>query len=371
MSSETAAVGLRIAEAREQAGLTQQELAAEAGIERTALAKIERGLRGVGALELASLARALEMRIEWFVVDAPVAIVSHRTGGGEMVELATIDKELERLARDIEMLASLDAALLPPVQVPFGMPDSGAAAERLAEEARQLCHLDQSAPVNDLVSTLGDAGLFAFSRDLGTETADAGTILLEHGGVALVNSSNLVGRRRLALAHEFGHFLVADEYTIDWRIAEHNTPDETESRIDRFARAFLAPAAGLTSHWRRVRTERSVRDAAVLTASYFRIDMSTLARRLHELGVAAADECSEVRRARTTQTDIVEDGLVIPHDLEATSLPRRYSQSVLRQYRRQMISPERALSLLGGTFGPDDLPELPPTHVDELWNLVR
>lgn len=364
-------IGLRIAAAREQAGLTQQELSVEAGIERSALAKIERGLRRVGALELAALARALEMRIEWFVYDAPAAIVSHRTGSGEMVELATIDRELERLARDVEMMASLDEALIPPMMEPFSMPDSGAAAERLAEEARQLCQLDQNEPVTDLVGTMADVGLFAFSRDLGTETADAGTILLERGGVALVNSSNLVGRRRLALAHEFGHFVFADEYTVDWRIAEHNSSDETESRIDRFARAFLAPAPGLKSYWLRAREERTVRDSAVLTASYFRVDMSTLSRRLHELGIASVDECSEVRRVRTTQADIVENGLFVPHDLDATSLPPRYSQSVLRQYRREMISSDRALSLLGGTFGPDDLPELPSAHVDEIWNLVR
>ena len=66
---------------------------------------------------------------------------------------------------------------------------------------------------------------------------------MREGGVCLVNSHNKVGRRRLALAHELGHYLLQDEYTVDWRVTDGGVG--LESRLDRFARALLLPAQGL------------------------------------------------------------------------------------------------------------------------------
>ncbi len=74
--------------------------------------------------------------------------------------------------------------------------------------------------------------------DLGPESADAASIMLVDGGVALVNGCLHVGRRRLAVVHELAHYLFADEYTVDWKIAE-DAADTWEARLDRFARAML------------------------------------------------------------------------------------------------------------------------------------
>ncbi|MDQ0648540.1 Zn-dependent peptidase ImmA (M78 family)/DNA-binding XRE family transcriptional regulator [Microbacterium natoriense] len=370
MSMDTASVGARIADARERAGLTQAELATETGIARTALAKIERGIRGVGALEIASIARALSARIEWFLTDPPAALVSYRLREGDDMEVATINTRLERLARDVESVQELEPSLVPTAleaQTPLR---SIAEAERLAEHARQLCGLDGREPINDLIDVVGGLGLFAFSQELGADTADAGTILLSRGAVSLVNSTGSVGRRRLSLAHELGHYLLADDYTIDWRIANRSSSDETEARIDRFARAFLAPEAGLRTFWMSTRGDHSIRDAAVQTASRFRIDMSTLARRLQDLGLADQSECSEVRSAKTLQGDIVGFGLVVPHDLEGTTVPSRFGQAVLKLYRQKRLSTERALSLLQGTLNAEDLPETNRSHEDEIWDLL-
>ena len=75
---DAAAMGVRVAEARGRAGLTQAQLAAATSLDRSALAKIENGTRRVSALELARIADAVDERIEWFVTDAPPAVVSHR-----------------------------------------------------------------------------------------------------------------------------------------------------------------------------------------------------------------------------------------------------------------------------------------------------
>jgi len=370
MVENAGSIGARVAAAREAHGMTQHDLSGSTGIERSALAKIERGLRGVGALELASLAQALDVRMEWFLEDAPSALASHRTRAGVSVELSTIDREIERIARDVEFVGMLDPELLSATLDPVEVPNAAAVAESLAVTARTLCGLDAAQPVDDLAGILAGVGLFAFSAPLGPDTADAATTLLARGGVALVNSSHQVGRRRLALAHEFAHYLVADDYAIDWRVAEPSESDRTEVLFDRFARSFLAPAAALTSVWNQTRADHDLRTSAVLTASHFHIDMSTLARRLFELELASAGDCGSIRAVRTTKADIVEYGLRIAYDLDGVTLPRAYEKAVIALYRKERISAERTLALLRGTFEFDDLPALLPTHRDEIWSVV-
>lgn len=365
-------IGSRIAAARESSGLTQQSLADLSGIERSALAKIERGLRDVGALELSALARALDVRLEWFVSEGPTAVASHRTRAGVEVELSTIDRELERYARDVELVGSIDERLTSKSPEPRDVPGSGTAAESLAVEARGLCGLDPVEPVHDLVEVVSSIGLLGFSLPLGPQTADAATVLLERGGVALVNSTNMVGRRRLALAHELGHYLVADDYSVDWSVADHTASDRTEVLLDRFARAFLTPAEGLRAYWQEVRDHvgRDLRAAVVLTSSRFRIDMSTLARRLSELDLATADECGRVRGTRTTKADIIEHGLVVPFDLDGVTMPAAYQRSVLALYKSEHLSAERTVDLLRGTLSEEELPDLGERHADEIWSVL-
>lgn len=370
MALDTSVVGARIADARERAGLTQAELSSETGIERSALAKIERGIRGVRALELAAIARAVDFRLEWFLSEPPAALVSYRLRADADLDIATIDRVLERLARDVESVQSLAPSLVPAPLEPAPPLKNQTEADELAVRARALCGIDNRSPINDLVKTVGHIGLLAFSKELGADTADAGTILLTHGAVALVNSTNHVGRRRLALAHELGHYLLADDYAIDWRVADQTSSDVVESRIDRFARAFLAPAVGLGAFWTNARQTHTVRDAAVLAASHFRIDMSTLARRLRELELADGAECGEVRNTKTSKSDFIEFGLFDPHEMEGTSVPPNFGQVVIKLFKQKRLSAERALSLLQGTLEYEDLPLVEPAHESEIWDLL-
>lgn len=60
----TGTPGNRVRQAREAAGLTQDEVAAIAPIDRSALSNIERGKRGLGADVAERLARVLGVRLE-------------------------------------------------------------------------------------------------------------------------------------------------------------------------------------------------------------------------------------------------------------------------------------------------------------------
>lgn len=368
-------LGTRIREARERAGLKQGELGSAVGLDRTAVNKIEGGVRKVTALELSAISIALGVRMSSLLTEPPPALVSHRSSQGLDTADSRIDRLLANLATDVEFVESLAPEELGLGNLearieglPFPSPYTMSEADQLASKARALLGLDATQPVRDLVALAASIGLLVFSADLGVDTADAGTILLRHGGVSLVNSQNKVGRRRLAAAHELGHYLVADEYTVDWRVAEQG--GDVEARLDRFARALLLPESGVQAAWSQHSDAFELREAAVQVASEFRVDMTTLARRLQELGLIGGNEAAAVRSIATTQADIVEYGLIVPTDLEGTSLPVPFQKAVLRAFRAERISRERALNLLQDTFNDDDLPALRARREDELWNFV-
>lgn len=369
MALDTAALGERIAQARVEAGLTQADLAGAAGLDRSALAKIETGVRGVSAIELAEIARAVRQRLEWFLTDGPAAVVSHRVRRGTDSQIAMIDRELERLAADVEFVAQQSGALALSERDAWQLPRSMAEADTMAARARQELAVATDAPLLNLPEAFSVLGLYVFASELGAETADGGTVMLRQGGISLINGTSDLGRRRLTAAHELAHFLVADEYIVDWRIAESAATNRIETIFDRFARSLLLPANALAAYWPTV-LDDGTRAAAVRAASYFHVDMSTLSRRLIETEIMGQDEADRVRATRTTQADILEYNLLVPFELEDRTIPAAYERAVLTLYRGERVSQERALDLLRGKYGPDDLPELAPAREDELWSIL-
>jgi Zn-dependent peptidase ImmA (M78 family)/transcriptional regulator with XRE-family HTH domain len=367
---DAAAMGTRIAEARGRAGLTQAQLAAGTSLDRSALAKIENGTRRVSALELSRIADAVDERIEWFVTDAPPAIVSHRNTVDPGAASPTIDRLAERATRNVEFLLEHDERLVIPTTARLDRPANVDAAERAATTVRELLGVDRSGPMLGLAHLAAQAGVLSFSFDLGSDAADAASILLARGAVVIVNGALQGGQRRLALAHDLGHCFFADEYVVDRSVSDHDESDLWEARLDRFARALLLPRTTLRQEWAALRERDDTRTAAVKLTSRFRVDMSTLARRLSEIGQLDAAEERAVRGARTTRADIVELNLVSHAELAAPELPRIYEQSVLRLYRTSTISAARATDLLFGTWTEEDLPVLPPLPDDAIWSLI-
>ncbi len=348
----------------------------DARLDRTAINKIEMGVRKVTALELSDIAASLGVSMSAFFREPVPALVAHRSSQGLETADSKIDALLAKLAEDIEFVNSLAPSDLwsgikeidPDKMV---HPASQQDAESLASLARKMMGLQSDEPITNLVESVAMLGLLAFSHDIGRDTADAGTILLDRGGVALVNSHMKVGRRRLALAHELGHYLIADQYTVDWRVAVNAENSVLESRLDRFARALLLPGKAMEKLWKKHCKAYDERSAAVILASDFRVDMGTLATRLKELGLADSDAVSLVRNIRTTQADIIELNLHIPiEELVGTTVPRPFARVVLRLVADERISREKALVLLRGTFAEEDLPRGRERRAEEIWNFV-
>lgn len=375
-SIDAQTLGGRIRDARKRADMSQEDLGQSVGLDRTAINKIESGIRKVTALELSEIGAALGVRMFTFFEEPVPAIVEHRSSQGLDTAESKIDALLATFADEVEFLASLgvDELRLDAADAVFGAgvssPSTNAEAEALAAKARDLMGHSPDEPILQLSDSVGKIGLLAFSRDVGKDTADAGTILLRRGAVSLVNSHMKVGRRRLALAHEVGHYLISDAYTIDWRVADHHAVP-MESRLDRFARALLLPGAAVAQHWQDSVDRFGERGTAIILASKFRVDMATLATRLRELTLADSETVAAVRDYRTTRADLVEMNLYVPlEELAGTTVPRFFALAVLRLVRDERISRERALELLQGTFEEVDLPPVRPRRPDEIWKFV-
>lgn len=361
---------------RERAGISQGQLAEQAALERTVVNKIEAGIRKVSALELADIAAALEVRMASFFREPIPALVGHRMTQDRDTVDSKIDRLIDDVATDVEFVHSLApqelgyAATVAKLEgVDFHSPVSMSDADKLAASARLLVGLNEHQPTHDLVGLVSKIGLLAFSIDLGVDAADAATILLRVGGVSLVNSHNKVGRRRLALAHELGHYLAQDQYTVDWRVAGDYANADIEARLDRFARSFLLPDVGVREAWRS-NEQKQLREIAVILGSQYRVDMSTLARRARELNLVSGGQADFIRTVTTTKADFIDFGLYMEPEMEGTTLPIPYQRAVLSLVRDERISRERALDLLQDTFTEVDLPPVRTRREDELWNFV-
>lgn len=178
-----------------------------------------------------------------FFRDAKPSIVSYRDSQAFAASRSSIDEHLEDLAADVELIQSLGALAVSPSEAPRH-PERRADAEAMAVAFRRSVGLSETDPFTAIARHAAGIGLLIFSGNLGPDAPDAGTALLRNGGVSLINSERKIGRRRLAAAHEIGHYLVQDEYTVDWRTA-HSTASGMEGLLDAFARALLVPRNAL------------------------------------------------------------------------------------------------------------------------------
>ncbi|MCU4295770.1 XRE family transcriptional regulator, partial [Brevibacterium permense] len=70
-------IGERVRQARLSVAMSQQDLAAAVGLDRTMLAKVEAGTRRLDGLELARLSRALRISMDYLIRPRP-AVLSRR-----------------------------------------------------------------------------------------------------------------------------------------------------------------------------------------------------------------------------------------------------------------------------------------------------
>ena len=339
----------RIAEGRELAGLTQEQLAAAVGLGRTVIAKLEAGSRKLAATELVLLAEALDRPVDWFFSASPPAVVSRRSDSAVGGRSRVLDSRVERIARDVDYL--LDEGELPQVaRIALDPPSTVEASEDAAVETRRKLGV-QEGPLLGLQTYAERAGLLSFSLDLGKAGGDAAYVAVGDLGVAVINGALEPGRRRFNLAHELGHHVFQDAYAPEVGLSPQ---DDNERMINAFAIHLLLPRGEVQVIMSEF--EGNPRLAAVAAAVRHRLSWTAVCTQLRNLGAIDAGTREELANQPPSGADFIELGEHWVAELDPPCVPPLYGRKVLAAYRRGKLTEARVLEFLWGTVDHSELP---------------
>lgn len=294
-------LGARIRSARESLGMKAHELAGLAGLDPTALSKIENGHRGVKSAELARIAGALGMSplglldSDSLMASLPIAA---RDAGPTMAQGSAYQRILA-LAELHTVLA--DGGLPGPTVSEADWPDVAGlgwlqAADTLATWARKRLDFDDcvgpdrfSSLVAAIERSLGCDVLVETYDDDGLSGAAVGN---KSFPLVFVNSRYPASRCLFTLAHELGHLLAGhgDAITLD---RDLRATTDSERVANAFAASFLMPQsriqATIDEH------PRNTPAALIKLVSDLAVSFESLVFRLHNLQIINAEGRDRLR----------------------------------------------------------------------------
>jgi transcriptional regulator with XRE-family HTH domain len=359
------ALGHRVAQAREDAGIPQGKLAELVGIDRTALSRAEKGERKLAMTEMVAIAEALGRPLGFFVNEPLPAVVSRRSDLALPHETTrALDDEIELLANDARTL--LDMGLINPVKrdQDARTPQNHQDAEQLAQRVREQLGIGDE-PIFNLGHVCERLGLYTYAAPLGENGPDGGCVEVsgdtESIAVAVVNGHARSGRRRMTLAHELGHWLCGDAY--DCAVGEDH-----EKMISSFAVHFLAPRAGVVQVWNG-HSGWSARDRALAVGSTFRLSWSAAIGQLRNLNLIGYDEFRTLGDREPRSGDYVRLELSWDDEPKCPYLSPGFAAACVEGYTSGRLTAARTIELLRGTMTRDDLPEREMESLDNVRKL--
>ena len=253
----------RLRRAREECGLSQQQVADALGLPRTALSKIEGGTRNVSTLELTKLIDLYGFPASYFLAadDEPrpedlvhillraIPEMARDSEVGHAVRSsATLYREGASLRR---LLGRSGEPSVPNYASPMASAsDAVRRGEAIAREERRRLGLGD-VPVSNIAGLVGDEGIWATATHLPDGLSG---LFLNHSAVGfaiMVNRRHGPVRRRFAYAHEYAHALLDRGRTVVTSRRE-NASERAETRANAFAAAFLMPPGGVAQQLRRI-----------------------------------------------------------------------------------------------------------------------
>ncbi|MFI6293727.1 helix-turn-helix domain-containing protein [Nonomuraea sp. NPDC050790] len=347
-------IGQRVREARLAVKLSQEQLAQRTDLDRTMISKIEAGSRRLDALELARVARALDMPLGHFL-HAPPAVMSHRAPLAEDTTAEAtqasyrIDSALAMWIREIRLLMSLNMLQPNPIKQYPHKVDGPHAAAAAARWLRAQLNLGTGA-IESMAGLCERCGQYVLVIDL---PGDGASAVDDDVAAAVVSLKGDPGRRRSTAAHELGHLILGDEYSTD--IAVSASRAERENMVDAFAAELLLPAEAIV---RAVSTESANRSTFVRLAAVYRTSWSMTLRQARAAEAMTPHEEKKLRACPPTFAEFRDSvGWTPQPDLDSIRVPPSVAHAVMTAYRHGHITSDRALELMHGQLGdPADLP---------------
>ncbi len=238
----------RLNRARKAAGLSMSALAQEVGVSANAIKKYEHGENMPSSGKMLKLAKALNVRTEYFFRPVKVDLkgVEYRKRANTPQKLLDqINGDvMEQAERWVELLELYPDSVKPVPQfsLPDNLPDLVSTPEdieKLAELMRAEWQLGLN-PIPDMIDTLESKGAMIISTSIEVNKKFDGLAgSIENTPVIVISSHQPGDRQRFTLAHELGHLV------LHARLAEGL---DEEKACHHFAGAFLLPRQALIQH---------------------------------------------------------------------------------------------------------------------------
>lgn len=264
--------------AREHRAMSQEELAAAAGVLQPQIARLEAGLKSEIQEEMGEkLAAVLGFPVGFLLQDE----VKLGFGSSSYFyrKKATIPAvERKKIQSTVNLLRMAVKGLLPYVEIQptralpqWAVEDYGYSAANVAKALRSHWHLPDG-PIRDLTGLIESAGVVVIPCDFGTRSIDATSLRLsDMPPLVFMNASVPGDRWRFTLAHELAHLVM------------HQEPHENmESEADAFAGEFLVPMNELKPQLERV-AKLQLKELMDLKR-HWRVSMQSLIFRAFEAG---------------------------------------------------------------------------------------
>jgi Zn-dependent peptidase ImmA (M78 family)/DNA-binding XRE family transcriptional regulator len=246
-------IGERIQQARKASGLSLRALAEKAGVSAMAISKYENNQSTPSSGVMLALAKALQVRTEYFLRRAKVELRDVEYRKHVSLPKKVLDQiegdVIEQIERYIELEEILPVNPIQLFKLPKSLPKQIEDFERIESivlEIRKAWGLGNN-PIPDLIDTLEERGIKIFqSIALHDEKFDGLATTVNDTPVIVVGRDWPGDRQRFTLAHELGHLVLKN------RLAEGL---DEEKAANRFAGAFLVPAVeaikelGSTRNW--------------------------------------------------------------------------------------------------------------------------
>jgi Zn-dependent peptidase ImmA (M78 family)/DNA-binding XRE family transcriptional regulator len=329
---------IRLQQARKAAGLSLRALGDLVNLSHAAIKKYEDGVVYPSSDILIKLARALNVRVDFFF--RPIKVTLENVKFRERKKLNEKAVEaikfgvIDQIERRLELENLYPSSPVPIFELSADFPrkiNSLEEIESIAEKLRNHWKLG-FAPIHDLIDAFESQGIRVFVIDIDEEHFD-GLSTVINGQPIIVTSSRWPGdRQRFNLAHELAHYIFID--SLSPKLDE-------EQACNRFAGAFLFPCEAVLQTVGKERRAIEWQELLLLKEQ-FQVSMGAICFRLKDLGVIQEPYYkSLVIRLRQNGWHRKEPGLEIPPEKART-----FNQMLFHALGEEYIGESKAAELL-------------------------
>ena len=282
----------------DESSQTQEAFGASIGLDATKLSKALNGHRRFSSLDLARIADACRVTVDWLLTGQETGVAARISADG-----STVKKAVTEAAKLAESRDNLNFLGLPQDWPKPPVPRSSLWIEQGAELAEfALQHLGPP-NVIDSSETLPGAVERAFGIDVRVLELDGGCDGLafwSHGGarVMLVAATENPTRQRFTMAHELAHLLCRDDQDlhVDENVMAGSRGNASEVKANAFAAALLMPESLLKERFTDGEVTASTFAKAVMELM---VSPSSLAWRLLNLKLLSPEQRAQLGSLRT------------------------------------------------------------------------